>query len=82
MEGYFKKYAREYPDSIIGKFPVSEIKILHMEEVHKGLVATYAILELKNGMAVQTRYTLVKKPFGWRTDAWENMGVAMGQAER
>lgn len=77
MTGYFHKYSKKYPDSVLGQNPVEKINILHVEEIHKNFVAVYAILELKNGLAVQTRYTLKKKPFGWKTDAWENMGIAM-----
>lgn len=77
MQSYFKKYSRKYSESILGKYPVSNINILHIEEIHKHLVAVYAILELEEGMALQTRFTIQKKPFGWRAASWENMGMAM-----
>lgn len=76
MEKYFHKYSKKYPESMLGKFPVKNIHLLHIEEIHKHLVATYAILELDNNMAIQTRFTIKKKPFGWRAVSWENMGMA------
>jgi hypothetical protein len=77
IEKYFKKYSKKYPDSIIGKYPVQNVRLLEIEEVHKDLVAAYAILELQDGMAVQTRFSIEKKaPFGWRALSWENMGLA------
>lgn len=77
MQKYFKKYSKEYPESILGKYPVIGIEILHTEEIHKDLVASYAILALNNGMGIQTRFVVQKKPLGWRAVSWENMGLAM-----
>lgn len=79
MQGFFKKYSKKYPESVIGQYPVENIDILHIDEIHKGLVAIYAILGLDGGMAIQTRFTIIKKPFAWRAVSWENMGVAMPQ---
>ena len=77
MEGFFKKYGKEYPESIFGQAQLQGIQILHIDEVHKDLVAVYAILELQDGMAIQTRFSIQKKPLGWRALSWENMGYAM-----
>ena len=77
MESFFKKYGKEYPESIFGQTQLQGVQILHIDEVHKNLVAVYAILELQNGMAMQTRFSIQKKPFGWRAVSWENMGYAM-----
>jgi len=78
MQKYFDKYAKEYPESIIGQYKVEDINLLHIEEVHKDKVAAYAILILSNGVGIQTRFTIQKKlPLGWRALAWENMGMAM-----
>lgn len=76
MKSYFKKYAKKYPESAIGQAPVEEIRILHMEEIHKYNVAAYALLDLRSGTALQTRFTFLKKPFGWRAVSWENLGLA------
>lgn len=78
MEKFFKKYSKKYPESILGQYHVKNVQLLHVEEIHKNLVVAYAFLELDGGMAVQTRFTIQKKPpFGWRALSWENMGLAM-----
>lgn len=64
---------------MIAKYPIRKIGIVSIEEIHKDLVASYAILELDGGGALQIRYTIQKKPFGWRTVSWENMGMAGSQ---
>jgi len=76
MTKFFEKYAKKYPDSIIGKYPVEDVNVLHSEEIHKGVVVVYAILNLDNGMPIQTRFTIRKKPLGWKAVSWENMGMA------
>lgn len=81
MKQYFKKYSKKYPDSLLGRAPVDEIKILHIEEIHKDLIAAFALLGLKNGMIIQTRFSVQKKPLGWRAVSWENMGLATANKE-
>lgn len=83
MDKFFKKYSKEYPESPLGKYPVSDINILAIEEIHKNYVAAYAILNLEGDMAMQTRFTIEKKPpFGWKASSWENMGMANFGAQR
>lgn len=76
IEGYFKKYSKKHPESIFGKYPVKNVTLLHIEEVHKNLIAAYAILELAGDIGVHARFTIQKKPLGWRALSWENMGIA------
>lgn len=76
MTKYFHKYSKKYPESILGQFPVSKIQLLHTSEIHKNMVAVYALLELSGGTALQTRFTMQKKSLIWKAVSWENMGIA------
>lgn len=72
---YFKKYSKEYPESIFAKFPPNKFQMMHMEVIHKNLVVANVMLTLNNGMSLQARMNLFKRPFGWKVISWENMGI-------
>jgi len=72
IKHHFKKYGKEYPDTIYGKSVINDVEITSQEEIHKHLVAVEAFLTLKDGTVKRVYVSIEKGPLGWRFVSWEN----------
>jgi len=71
---HFKKYGKEYPQTIYGRSKVSEVEVTDQSEIHKGLVAVESFVTLEDGTVRRIYATLEKGPFGWwKFMSWENV---------
>jgi len=71
---HFKKYGKEYPDTIYGRSKVSDVEVTDQAEIHKHLVAVESFVTLEDGTVRRIYATLEKGPFGWwKFISWENV---------
>ena len=72
LHKYFTKYGKKYPTTVYGQYPVSEVSVLEVMELHRHYVHVLADVKLANGGQERIRAALEKKaPVGWRFVAWE-----------
>ncbi len=69
---HFKKYAKEYPETIYGLHGVEEVEITREYEIHKNYIGLEAFITLRNADVKRILATVEKGPFGWRFLSWEN----------
>ena len=69
---FFKKYGKEYPDTIYGKLPVKSVDVEDMEEIHFHLISVDAFLMLGDTEVKKINATLEKKVL-WKVVSWENV---------
>ncbi len=74
IETHFKKYAHKYKKSDFGQHPVDRVEIVEVREIQKGYAEVDAYAYLSGGQGYKVRVTLRKKPLGWKSIAWENLG--------
>ncbi len=71
---YFKKYGKEFPQTVYGKSKLEEVEITGQAEIHKGLVAVESFVTLEDGTVRRIYATIEKGPFGWwKFVSWENV---------
>lgn len=70
----FHKYGKKYKTSDFGKYPVEKVEIYEVREIRKNRAEVYATVLLTGGPTYPVRVTLQKKPSGWKSVAWENLG--------
>lgn len=69
---YFHHYAKKYPTTAFGQFPVMKVEFISQQEIHKHLTTVDAYLTLKNGDIRKISATLEKRALLWRFRSWEN----------
>lgn len=78
---HFVKYGHKYKESDFGRHPIDRVEIVEVREIQKNMAEAdaYAYLSDGTGSAGGTGYkariTFLKKPFGWKVIAWENLGT-------
>ena len=71
---HFVKYGHKYKDSDFGKHPIDRVEIVEVREIQKNMAEADAYAYLADGTGYKARITFLKKPFGWKVIAWENLG--------
>lgn len=69
----FQKYGKKYQESDFGKYRLKKAEIFEIHEIQKNLAEVLAYAHLEGDRTYRVRFTLQKKPFGWRSLAWENL---------
>ena len=70
---FFLKYGKEFPDTVYGKHPVSDVDIASEEEIHKNLIAAEAYLNLSGGDMQKISVTLERRFIRWKVVSWEKL---------
>lgn len=74
IQKHFKKYGKRYKNSDFGQHPVDRVEIVDVREIQKNYAEVDAYAYLSGGQGYKVRITLRKKPLGWKSVAWENLG--------
>lgn len=72
IQKYFKKYAKEYPDTIYGRHKVIEVEVEKQEEIRKHYASVEAYIKLGDGTLKRIYATLRKNLLGWGFLSWED----------
>lgn len=75
IEKHFHKYGNKYKESDFGKYPLEKVEIVGVQEMQKKMATAEAYIYLSGGPLYWVRVTLQKKTFGWRSVAWETLGI-------
>ena len=74
LTSYFSKYGKKFPDSFYGRSKVVSVRMVDIQELHKGYLHALADITLEDKSHQLVRVALEKKlPVGWKVVAWEQM---------
>ncbi|MBI4238291.1 MAG: hypothetical protein HY696_07745 [Deltaproteobacteria bacterium] len=69
---HFQRYAKKFPESSLGRAPVTSAEVQGIEEVHKHYLILTTALHQQDGQGMRARVALEKHvPGGWHVVAWE-----------
>lgn len=69
---HFHRYAKKFPESVLGRAPVTSAEVQGIEEVHKHYLIVTTALQQQDGQGLRARVALEKQvPGGWKVVAWE-----------
>lgn len=75
VQKHFQKYGKKYKESDFGKYSLEKVEIVGVQEMQKNMANVEAYTYLGDGTVYWVGLTLQKKTFGWRSVAWETLGV-------
>jgi len=70
---FFLKYGKEFPETVYGKHPVTDVDVSTREEIHKNLIAADAYLSLSGGDMQKVSVTLERRFIRWKVVSWEKL---------
>ena len=73
IQKFFLKYGKEYPETVYGKHPVTDVDVSTQEEIHKNLVASEVYLSLSGGDMQKISATLERRFIRWKVVSWEKL---------
>jgi hypothetical protein len=73
IQKFFLKYGKEFPETVYGKHPVTDVDVSSQEEIHKNLIATDAYLSLSGGDMQKVSVTLERRFIRWKIISWEKL---------